>query len=90
MGKSQDHSFQAVKTVRKRTPFEWEGLDPDNGSEFINDTLYKYCLREGLEFTRSRPGRKNDNAYIEQKNWTHVRKVLGYLIRYCRGVGGHQ
>jgi hypothetical protein len=79
MGKSQDHSFQALKTVRKRTPFEWEGLDSDNGSEFINDILYKYCLRERLEFTRSRPGRKNDNAYIEQKNWTHVRKVLGYL-----------
>jgi len=48
-------------------------------SEFINDILYKYCCREKLEFTRSRPSRKNDNAYIEQKNWTHVRKILGYL-----------
>ena len=47
--------------------------------EFINDILYKYCCREKLEFTRSRPSRKNDNAYIEQKNWTHVRKILGYL-----------
>jgi len=79
MGKSQEHSFWALKEIRERTPFEWKGLDSDNGSEFINQILYKYCDREKLEFTRSRPNRKNDNAYIEQKNWTHVRKVLGYL-----------
>ena len=79
MGKSQEHSFWALKEIRERTPFEWKGLDSDNGSEFINQILYKYCDREKLEFTRSRPHRKNDNAYIEQKNWTHVRKVLGYL-----------
>ena len=79
LGRSQEHSFQALKEIRKRTPFEWKGLDSDNGSEFINDILYKYCQREKLEFTRSRPNRKNDNAYIEQKNWTHVRKILGYL-----------
>jgi hypothetical protein len=41
--------------------------------------LYRYCQKEKLEFTRSRPNRKNDNAYIEQKNWTHVRKIFGYL-----------
>jgi hypothetical protein len=79
MGKSQESTFWALKEIRKRTPFEWKGLDSDNGSEFINGILYKYCQRERLEFTRSRPSRKNDNAYIEQKNWTHVRKVLGYL-----------
>ena len=79
MGKSQESTFCALKGIRERTPFEWIGVDADNGGEFINDILYKYCQREGLEFTRSRPGRKNDNAYIEQKNWTHVRKVLGYL-----------
>ena len=67
------------KGIRKRTPFDWKGLDSDNGQEFINQILYKYCQREKLEFTRSRPNRKNDNAYIEQKNWTHVRKLLGYL-----------
>ncbi len=79
MGKSQEHSFWALKEIRKRTPFEWKGLDSDNGGEFINQVLYKYCQREGLEFTRSRANRKNDNAYIEEKNWTHVRKVFGYL-----------
>ena len=68
-----------MKEIRKRTPFDWKGIDSDNGPEFINQLLYKYCQREKLEFTRSRPYRKNDNAYIEQKNWTHVRKVLGYL-----------
>jgi len=79
MGRSQEDSFWALKEIRKRTPFRWKGQDPDNGQEFINQILYKYCQRERLEFTRSRPNRKNDNAYIEQKNWTHVRKVLGYL-----------
>lgn len=79
MGKSQEDSFWALREIRQRTPFEWKGLDSDNGSEFINQILYKYCQREGLEFTRSRPNRKNDNAYIEEKNWTHVRKVFGYL-----------
>jgi len=79
MGKSQQVTFQALKQIRGRAPFDLKGLDSDNGSEFINDILYKYCCREKLEFTRSRPSRKNDNAYIEQKNWTHVRKILGYL-----------
>jgi hypothetical protein len=77
--KSQEYSFWALKEIRKRTPFDWEGIDSDNGSEFINQTLYKYCQREKLEFTRSRANKKNDNAYIEQKNWTHVRKIFGYL-----------
>jgi len=89
MGKSQQSTFQALKKIREKTPIDWKGLDSDNGSEFINDILYKYCRRENLEFTRSRPRKleftrsrpsmKNDNAYIEQKNWTHVRKILGYL-----------
>jgi hypothetical protein len=79
LGKSQDQCFWALREIRARCPFIWEGLDCDNGQEFINDILYKYCTREKLDFTRSRPGHKNDNAYIEEKNWTHVRKVLGYL-----------
>ncbi len=78
-GKSQDATFRALKEIRGRSPFEWKAMDSDNGSEFISDTLHKYCRREGIEFTRSRPGKKNDNAYIEEKNWTHVRKVVGYL-----------
>jgi hypothetical protein len=79
LGKSQGWCFRALREIRQRCPFDWKGLDCDNGGEFINEVLYKYCAREKLQFTRSRPGRKNDNAYIEEKNWTHVRKVLGYL-----------
>ena len=79
MGKSQQSTFRGLKQIRGRALFNWKGLDSDNGSEFINDILYKYCHREKFEFTRSRPSRKSDNAYIEQKNWTHVRKILGYL-----------
>lgn len=58
MVKSQEYSFWALKEERKRFPFGWKGLDSDNGSEFINEILYKYCQREGLEFTRSRASRK--------------------------------
>ena len=79
MGKSQEFTFQALKEQRGRSPFGWKGIDSDNGSEFINQILYKYCHREGIEFTRSRANKKNDNAYVEEKNWTHVRKIFGYL-----------
>ena len=79
MGKGQDPTFKALKGIRKRTPFEWKGIDSDNGPEFINHHLINYCEKENLEFTRSRPNKKNDNAYIEEKNWTHVRKVFGYF-----------
>ena len=54
------------------------GIDSDNGSEFINRQLYEYCLGENIVFTRSRPYKKDDNAHIEQKNFTTVRQVLGY------------
>lgn len=77
-GKGQRNTFQGLMALKQRTPFKWLGLDSDNGSEFINNHLWQYCKKEGIEFTRSRPNRKNDNAYVEQKNWTHVRKLLGY------------
>ncbi len=79
MGKGQDPTFEALKKSRKRDPFEWKGIDSDNGPEFINYHLINYCEKENLEFTRSRPNKKNDNTYIEEKNWTHIRKVLGYF-----------
>ena len=55
------------------------GVDSDNGSEFINDQLYRYCQARDIQFTRGRPYKKDDNAHIEQKNWTHVRRLPGYL-----------
>jgi hypothetical protein len=79
MGRVQERIFGAVKQIRARTPFKWRGIDSDNDNAFINDQLYRYTEAEGLAFTRSRPYRKNDNAYIEQKNFTHVQHPLGYL-----------
>jgi len=79
MGRAQSRIFEAIKKIRARTPFTWRGIDSDNDNAFINDQLYRYTQKEGLAFTRSRPYHKNDNAYIEQKNFTHVRRPLGYL-----------
>jgi len=79
MGKGQDPTFEALKRIRERAPFQWKGIDSDNDAPFINHHLINYSEKEDLEFTRSRPNKKNDNAYIEQKNWTHVRKIVGYL-----------
>ena len=59
-------------------PFPLLGLDSDNGSEFINHRLYAYCQRKRISFTRSRPYKKNDRAHVEQKNWSVVRRLVGY------------
>jgi len=76
--KAQVHVFAAICRVRERLPFPLLGIDSDNGSEFINDQLYRYCLDEKITFTRGRAGRKNDSAYVEQKNWSVVRRAIGY------------
>jgi hypothetical protein len=76
--KAQIHVFEAIKQARRRLPFPLLGLDSDNGSEFINDQLRRYCEQEEITFTRGRVGRKNDNAHIEQKNWSVVRRAVGY------------
>ena len=76
--KAQQHVFAALKTIRARLPFRLQGIHSDNGSEFINNQLYRYCQVEQLTFTRGRAGRKNDNAYVEQKNWSVIRRLIGY------------
>ena len=76
--KTQVAVSQAIQILRQRLPFPLLGLDSDNGSEFINETLYRYCLAEQITFTRSRPYRKNDQAHVEQKNWSVVRHTIGY------------
>jgi hypothetical protein len=76
--KAQVHVFAAIRRVRRRLPFPLLGIDSDNGSEFINDQLYRYCLDEEITFTRGRAGKKNDSAYVEQKNWSVVRRAVGY------------
>ena len=76
--KAQMHVFAALEHIRHDLPFPLLGIDSDNGSEFINDELVRYCEREHLTFTRSRAGRKNDNPYVEQKNWSVIRRAIGY------------
>ena len=76
--RSQEMVFTAIRQMRQRLPFPLLGIDSDNGSEFINDLLYRYCLNEKITFTRSRPYKKNDQAHVEQKNWSVVRHTVGY------------
>ena len=76
--KAQVWVFAALKQLRARLPFPLHGIDSDNGSEFINADLLQYCQQEHLTFTRSRPYRKNDNCYVEQKNYSIVRRHVGY------------
>jgi hypothetical protein len=79
MGRGQERTFQGIKHTRARYPFPWNEVHSDNGTEFINWHLHGYCKQEKLDFTRSRPYKKNDNCLVEQKNWTHVKKFTGYL-----------
>jgi hypothetical protein len=79
LGKSQAFVVEALEQIRKRLPFELRAIDSDNGSEFINNHLRGYCEALDVQFTRGRPYKKNDNAHVEQKNWTHVRRLMGYL-----------
>jgi len=76
--KAQKWVFEGLQDLRKRLPFTVLGLDSDNGSEFINHHLVAYCKEQQITFTRSRPHRKNDNCYVEQKNWSVVRRFVGY------------
>jgi hypothetical protein len=77
-GKGQDRVGSAIHRTRQRLPFALLGIDSDNGSEFINHHLLAYCQREGITFTRSRSYKKNDSCHIEQKNWSVVRRLVGY------------
>lgn len=76
--KAQAWVFAALKEMRQKLPFSLLGIDSDNGSEFINKYLVEYCQKQKLSFTRSRPYRKNDNCFVEQKNYSVVRRAVGY------------
>ena len=75
---SKQAVFEAIQTMRTRLPFALLGIDSDNGGEFINDLLFQYCQYQKITFTRSRPYQKNDQAHVEQKNWSVVRHLVGY------------
>lgn len=76
--KAQKWVFQALGDIGRRLPFALRGLDSDNGAEFINNQLFRYCRLHHITFTRARPYRKNDTCYVEQKNWSIVRRYVGY------------
>jgi len=76
--KAQKWVFAALLEITAAFPFPVRGIDSDNGSEFINAQLLRYCEQNQITFTRSRAGRKNDGAYVEQKNWSVVRQAVGY------------
>lgn len=78
LGKGQRFVVNALEEMRCALPFALRGIDSDSGAEFINYHCYDWCEKHSVEFTRGRPYHKNDNAYIEQKNWTHVRKIFGW------------
>ena len=79
--KGAEGVVEQIKNIEKSLPFELLGFDCDNGSEFLNHHLLRYFVEDRIkpvQFTRSRPYKKNDNAHVEQKNWTHVRHLFGY------------
>lgn len=78
LNKGEKAVTSAMDDIKNRLPFKLLGLDPDNGAEFINWSLFHYCRKNEINLTRSRPYHKNDNAHIEQKNWTAIRQLVGY------------
>lgn len=78
LGKGEAGVVEAMEELRGVLPFPIVAIDSDNGSEFINYHLARWCTVHGFGFTRSRPYKKNDNAHVEQKNWTHIRKIHGW------------
>jgi len=78
INKAQVWVFEALKNIRARLPFPLRGIDSDNGSEFINHHLLCYCQQEKITFTRGRAWKKNDGCFVEQKNYSVVRRAVGY------------
>ena len=78
IGRSDRYCSEAIDQIKPSLPFPILGIDSDNGGEFINANLARYCEREHITFTRGRAYKKNDSCYIEQKNWDVVRKMIGY------------
>lgn len=78
LGRGEEGVVAGLEEIRCSLPFELQGIHSDNGSEFINHHLFSYCQEHDITFTRGRPYKKDDNAHIEQKNWTHVRQIFGW------------
>lgn len=79
MGKGQEPTKEGIDYARKRCPFDWIEMHSDGGTEFINAHVFAYSIESDMAFSRSRAYKKNDNCLVEQKNNTHVRRLVGYL-----------
>jgi len=84
--KGQEATVESLKRIKKRLPVTLRELHPDTGSEFINWLLHGWCQKENIDLTRSEPGKKNDNMYVEERNGHVVRKYLGYTRLDCIDV----
>ena len=82
--KGQEATRDSMKQIKKKMPFPWLGAHPDTGSEFLNWFVKDWCDAEKIDFTRSRPGRKNDNMYVEERNGHVIRKIVGYIRLDCK------
>lgn len=81
--KGQEATQKSMAAIKVRLPFRWHGAHPDTGSEFINRFVIKWCQKEHIELSRSRPGKKNDNMYVEERNGHVIRKHVGYIRLDC-------
>ena len=84
LNKGEKATLKSIMLIEKRLPFKLRGLHPDSGSEFINYSLYNVCKKRNIELTRSRPSKKNDNCYIEQRNNATIRYYVGYERYDCQ------
>jgi hypothetical protein len=78
LNKAHRWTFEALADIKASLPFPLLGMDSDNGAEFINHAVLKWCQEHNIQFTRTRPYHKNDNCYVEQKNNSAVRNFIGY------------
>ena len=74
---------ESMVAIKERMPFPWLGAHPDTGSEFINQFVIRWCTEQKIDLSRSRPGKKNDNMYVEERNGHVIRKTVGYMRLDC-------
>ncbi len=81
--KGMEATRESMRDIKKQIPFPWLGAHPDTGSEFINRFVIAWCQKESIELSRSRPGKKNDNMFVEERNGHVIRKAVGYQRFDC-------
>ena len=81
--KGQEATQKSLQVIQDRLPFLLQGVHPDTGSEFINRFVIGWCTDENIKLSRSRPGKKNDNMYVEERNGHVIRKHVGYMRLDC-------